>query len=157
MSFYYSMFAVRADGSVMTSGYDASGELGLGSVIGGSTLGPVAVRAETCTSLPCGDALTGVTALASGNGTATLALKNGLIFGWGSRGSGLLGPVASGSQPFPRPVASPGVSGFKSLSASNLHALVIGPGNAVYAWGSNLRFALGDTDNRTAPTLVAVP
>lgn len=159
MSFYYSLFVVRADGSVMTSGYDGNGELGLGSVIGGSTLGPVAVRAETCVSLPCADTLTGVTALASGNGTATLALKNGQILGWGSRGSGLLGAVASGGQPFPRPVASPGVSGFTALSASNLHALVIGPGNVVYAWGSGLRGALGDgTENaRTAPAMVTVP
>jgi hypothetical protein len=157
MSFYYSLFVVRADGSVMTSGYDGFGELGLGSVIGGSTLGPVAVRAETCASLPCADTLTGVTALASGNGAATLALKNGQILGWGSRGSGLLGPVASGGQPFPRPVASPGVSGFTALSASNLHALVIGPGNVVYAWGSGLRGALGDGvdgNTRTAPGMV---
>ena len=80
-----------------------------------------------------------------------------MILGWGSRGSGLLGPVASGSQPFPRPVDSPGVSGFTALSASHRHALVIGPGNAVYAWGSNLRFALGDTQDRAAPTLVTVP
>jgi alpha-tubulin suppressor-like RCC1 family protein len=157
MSFYYSLFVVRADGSVVTSGYDGAGELGLGSVIGGSTLGPVAVRAETCTSLPCADALTGVSALASGNSVATLALKNGQILGWGSRTSGLLGPVASGSQPFPRLVASPGVSGFTALSVSNTHALVIGPGNVVYAWGSNLRFALGDTQNRDAPTMVTVP
>ncbi|MDZ7652733.1 MAG: hypothetical protein U5L03_09390 [Burkholderiaceae bacterium] len=157
MSFYYSLFVVRADGSVVTSGYDGSGELGLGSVIGGSTLGPVAVKAETCTSLPCADNLTGVTALVSTNSTATLALKNGQILGWGSRGSGLLGPVASGGQPFPRPVASPGLSGFTALSASNLHALVIGPGNVVYAWGSGLRGALGDGvdgNTRTAPGMV---
>lgn len=160
MSFYYSLFVVRADGSVVTSGYDGFGELGLGSVIGGSTLGPVAVRAETCASLPCADTLTGVTALASGNGAATLALKNGQILGWGSRGSGLLGPVASGGQPLPRPVASPGLSGFTALSASNVHALVIGPGNVVYAWGSGLRGALGDGvdgSSRTAPGMVTVP
>jgi alpha-tubulin suppressor-like RCC1 family protein len=53
-------------------------------------------------------------------------------------------------------VPSPAASGFTALSASDKHALVIGPGNAVYAWGSNLRFALGDTRDRTAPTLVTV-
>ena len=160
MSFYYSLFVVRADGSVMTSGYDGNVELGLGSVVGGSTLGPVAVKAETCASLPCADNLTGVTALASGNGAATLALKNGQILGWGGCGSGLLGPVASGGQPFPRPVASPALSGFTALSASNVHALVLGPGNVVYAWGSGLRGALGegiDGSSRTAPGMVSVP
>ncbi len=151
MSVYYALFVLRADGN---------GELGLGSVVGGSTLGPVAVKAETCASLPCADSLTGVTALASGNGAATLALKNGQILGWGSRGSGLLGPVASGGQPFPRAVASPGLSGLTALSASNLHALVIGPGNVVYAWGSGLRGALGDgidRSSRTPPGMVSVP
>jgi alpha-tubulin suppressor-like RCC1 family protein len=49
------------------------------------------------------------------------------------------------------------VSGFAALSASEAHALVIGPGNVVYAWGSNQEFALGDTQERTAPTLVTVP
>ena len=157
MSFYYSLFVVRADGSVMTSGYDGTGELGLGSVIGGSILGPLPVLAETCTSLPCTDVLTGVTSIAGTAASATLALKNGQILGWGSRGSGMLGPVVSGSQLFPRPVSSPGVSGFTALSASNRHALVIGPGNVVYAWGSNLRFALGNTQDRAEPTLVTVP
>ncbi|MFO0519516.1 MAG: hypothetical protein ACK515_03705 [bacterium] len=151
---------LRAGGSVVTSGYDGNGELGLGSVVGGSTLGPVAVKAETCASLPCADNLTGVTALASGNGAATLALKNGQILGWGGCGSGLLGPVASGGQPFPRPVASPALSGFTALSASNVHALVIGPGNVVCAWGSGLRGALGDGidgSSLTAPGMVSVP
>jgi hypothetical protein len=157
MSFYYSLFVVRADGSVMTSGYDSNGELGLGSVIGGSTLGPRPVLAETCTGLPCADVLTGVTAIAGTTPGATLALKNGQILAWGARDSnGLRGPGVTAPQPFPRSVAS-SVTGFTALSASHAHALVIGPGNVVYAWGSNLRFALGDTDNRTAPTLVTVP
>ncbi len=157
MSFFYSLFVVRADGSVMTSGYDGIGELGLGSAIGGSALGPLPVLAESCSTLPCTELLTGVSAIVGTARSATLALKNGQILGWGSRGSGLLGPVVSGSQLFPRPVSSPGVSGFSALSASYAHALAIGPGNVVYAWGSNLRFALGDTLDRDAPTMVTVP
>jgi hypothetical protein len=160
MSFYYSMFAVRADGSVMTSGYDNTGELGLGSVIGGSILGPLPVKAESCTGLPCNDVLTGVTAIAATQTGATLALKNGQILGWGARDSnGLRGPGVTANQPFPRPVAS-AVTGFTALSASYAHALVIGPGNVVYAWGSGLRAALGDGidgGTRTAPAMVTVP
>lgn len=159
MSFYYSLFAVRADGSVMTSGYDNTGELGLGSVIGGSILGPRSVLAETCTSLPCGDALTGVAAIAATQTGATLALKNGQILGWGARDSnGLRGPGVTANQPFPLAVPST-VSGFTALSASYAHALVIGPGNVVYAWGSGLRGALGDGtgNDRTAPGMVTTP
>ncbi|MDP2005073.1 MAG: hypothetical protein Q8K45_05305 [Rubrivivax sp.] len=157
MSFYYSLFVVRADGSVVTSGYDGAGELGLGSVIGGSTLGPLPVKAESCTSLPCADPLTGVTAISGTTAGVTLALKNGAILGWGAgNSSGLRGPGASSNQPFPRSVPST-VSGLTALSASHTHALVIGPGKVVYAWGSNLRFALGDTQDRAAPTMVTVP
>jgi alpha-tubulin suppressor-like RCC1 family protein len=160
MSFYYSLFAVRADGSVMTSGYDATGELGLGSVIGGSILGPLPVLAESCTGLPCADVLTGVTAIVGTTTGATLALKNGMILGWGARdSSGLRGPGVTAHQPFPRAVPST-VTGFTALSASHAHALVIGPGNVVYAWGSGLRGALGDGMNggmRTEPGMVTVP
>jgi len=162
MSFYYSLFVVRADGSVMTSGYDIAGELGLGSVIGGSILGPLPVKAESCTGLPCADVLTGVTAIAATQVGNTLALKNGQILAWGqvdSGTNGLRGPGAATNQPFPRPVPST-VSGFTALSASYAHALVIGPGNVVYAWGSGLRGALGDgtsSGTRSAPDMVTVP
>jgi alpha-tubulin suppressor-like RCC1 family protein len=159
MSFYYSLFVLRGDGSVLTSGYDGSGELGLGSVLGGSVLGPLPVLAETCVASNCADALTGIAALASNSSLSTLALKNGAILGWGSRGSGLLGPEGGLPQPFPRLVPS-GVTGFTALSSANAHALAIGPGNVVYAWGSGLRAALGDGVNggtRTAPGLVSVP
>ncbi len=160
MSFYYSLFAVRADGSVMTSGYDNTGELGLGSVIGGSILGPLPVLAETCSSLPCADVLTGVTAIAATQTGATLALKNGQILGWGARDSnGLRGAGVTANQPFPRPVPST-VSGFTALSASYAHALVIGPGNVVYAWGSGTRGTLGDGvdgSTRTEPGMVTTP
>ena len=136
MSFYYSLFVVRADGSVMTSGYDNTGELGLGSVIGGSTLSPRPVLAESCTSLPCADLLTGVTSIVGTTSGATLALKNGQILAWGARDTnGLRGPGVTANQPFPRSLPST-VTGFTALSASNVHALVIGPGNVVYAWGS---------------------
>ncbi|MCE9659225.1 MAG: hypothetical protein K8R60_11750 [Burkholderiales bacterium] len=160
MSFYYSLFVVRADGSVMTSGYDANGELGLGSVIGGSILGPLPVLAETCTGLPCADLLTGVSAIVGTTTGATLALKNGQILGWGARDSnGLRGPGVTANQPIPRPVPST-VTGFTALSASYAHALVIGPGNVVYAWGSGLRGALGDGvdgGTRTEAGMVMVP
>jgi alpha-tubulin suppressor-like RCC1 family protein len=158
MSFYYSLFVVRADGSVMTSGYDNTGELGLGSVVGGSTLGPLPVKAESCAALPCADVLSGVTAIAGTTAGVTLALKSGQILGWGAAANSLRGPGATGNQPFPRPVPS-AVAGFTALSASNAHALVIGPGNVVYAWGSGLRGALGDGANgntRTAPGLVTI-
>lgn len=145
MSFYYALFAVRADGTVVTSGYNNANELGLGALVQGTvTNGPVPLLAESCSSNACADMLTGVSAIASNNVNTTLALKNGQLLGWGSHANGLLGVSgSSGNQPYPRSLtASP--TGLTALSSSNAHALVIGPGNVVYSWGSGLRGALGD-------------
>jgi hypothetical protein len=159
-AFYYSLFAIRGDGSVAVSGYNWNDELGLGDLAQGAYVsGPVLLLAETCASTPCAEALTGVTAIASA-GTTTLALQNGRILGWGMVANGLLGPAATGvAQSYARPVA-PGLAGVSALSAQHAHALAIGPGNVVYAWGSGLRGALGDGVDgmtRNVPTMVTVP
>jgi len=156
-AFYLSLFAIRADGSVMVSGYDNSNELGRGDLVSGTNVaGPLPVLAETCSSAACADVLTGVTSVHGTNNGTTLALKNGQVLGWGVRSSGLLGVGSGLVQSYPRPLPS-SVSGLSSLSASNAHALAIGPGNVVYAWGSGARGALGDGADggtRTAPALV---
>jgi alpha-tubulin suppressor-like RCC1 family protein len=154
MSYYSSLFVVRADGSVVSSGtYEAAGELGNGRPDG--SLRPWSIRGP-CSSSPC-EVLTGVTAIASTNSLVTLALENGRILGWGASNSfGLRGPNVGFNSPYPQVVPST-VSGFTALSASHTHALVIGPGNVVYAWGSNQRGALGNgtiNGQRTAPEMV---
>ena len=159
MSFYYSAFIVRNDGSVWTSGYDQSGEMGLGAALTATTNGPVAVFAETCTTTGCADRLTGVTSIVSNDNWTTLALKGGHIYGWGNRQNGLLGAVQVQPQLFPAEVVAP-VSGFTAVASGGRHALAIGPSNTVYSWGSGLRGALGDGvdgNTRTAPALVLVP
>lgn len=159
MSFYYSLFAVRADGSVVVSGYNGGTELGLGNVPAAAFNGPLPVLAETCSTTPCSTALTGVSTVVSNEGQTTLALQNGRLLGWGSPGSSLLGPGLSGNQPYPRPVPTT-LLGLSGLSSANRHALVVGPGGAVYSWGSGARGALGDGvsgSSRTVPTLVTVP
>jgi alpha-tubulin suppressor-like RCC1 family protein len=159
MTFFYSLLAIRKDGSVWTSGYDTSAELGLGTVIGGAVNGPVPLYAETCTAATCTDRLTGVTAIVSNDNQTTLALKAGGILGWGQRRSGLLGPDDASPQLFPREV-SPRTSRFTALSSGHTHALVIGPHRVVYAWGSGFRGALGDGvdgGKREVPGIVYVP
>jgi alpha-tubulin suppressor-like RCC1 family protein len=154
MSFYSSLFVVRADGSVVSNGIrDSAGELGNGSPDG--SLRPWSIRGP-CSSNPC-EVLTGVTAIASTSSSVTLALENGRILGWGASNSfGLRGPNVQFNSPLAQVVPST-VSGFTALSASHTHALVIGPGNVVYAWGSNQRGALGNgtsSGQRTAPEMV---
>ncbi|MFN5164671.1 MAG: hypothetical protein ACK5JG_04870 [Pseudomonadota bacterium] len=159
-SFYYSLFGIRTDGTVFASGYSNNTELGTGDVPSAAYNGPLQVIADTCTATPCTSFLTGVDAIVSTNSLATLALRSGQIYGWGRNLNGLLGlPSGTPSQvPYPRLV--PASVAMTAISASNIHALAIGPGNAVYAWGSGLRGALGDGvggNTRTSPQLVTLP
>lgn len=159
-SFYYSLFGIRTDGTVFASGYSNNTELGTGDVPAGTYNGPLQVIGEACTATPCTSFLTGVDAIVSTNSLATLALRSGQIYGWGRNLNGLLGlPSGTPSQvPYPRLV--PASVAMTSISASNIHALAIGPGNAVYSWGSGLRGALGDEvdgNTRTSPQLVTLP
>jgi alpha-tubulin suppressor-like RCC1 family protein len=48
-------------------------------------------------------------------------------------------------------------TGFQAVSAGNRHALAIGPGNVIYAWGFRESGGLGDgaiTGLTTTPTMV---
>ncbi len=145
-------YALRADGSVVTGGYSSAGSMGLGPVADNQNLpGPLPVLAETCTALPCAGVLNGVTAVAGSAANVTLALKNGRILAWGAANQPMLGNAAR--RDFPQPLANSG-AGYTALSASNIHALVIGPGNAVYSWGSDLRNALGRRVDSGAPDTV---
>ena len=159
-TFYYSLFAVDNTGAVRTSGESADDELGLGDLAQFTRFDPVSVLAETCTTLPCADLLTGVSDIATNNQLTTLAIKQGRILGWGNAGNGLLGPgfPANATQPFPRFIPAT-LTGVTQISSANSHALVVGPANAVYAWGNGLRGTLGDglDTNRDTPTLVIVP
>lgn len=160
-SFYYSLFGIRTDGTVFTSGYSGNTELGTGDVPAATYNGPLQVIAETCTATPCTSFLTGVDAIVSTNSLATLALRSGQIYGWGRNLNGLLGLPAGfppAQVPYPRLVTAS--VAMTAISASNIHALAIGPGNAVYSWGSGLRGALGDGvdgNTRTTPQLVTLP
>ncbi len=156
MSFFSSLFVVRVDGSVMSSGYNSSDELGLGALVSGTQVnGPLPLLATSCAATPCTSLISGVTVLVSNDSQSTLALQAGQILGWGSGAQGLLGPGVAGNQKqsYPRPVPTP-ISGFTALSSAQGHALAIGPGQVVYAWGSGLRGALGDGvdgSQRSAP------
>lgn len=159
-SFYYSLFGIRTDGTVFASGYSNNVELGTGDVPAATYNGPLQVIAETCTATPCTSFLTGVDAIVSTNSLATLALRSGQIYGWGRNLNGLLGlPSGTPAQvPYPRLV--PASVAMTAISASNVHALAIGPGDAVYAWGAGQRGALGDGvdgNTRTTPQLVTLP
>lgn len=155
---YFNLMVLRDDGSVAVSGYSSNDALGLGPLADGSVInGPVPVLSDSCSALPCAATLAGVTDLAATQAQVTLALRDGRILAWGAANRPLQGGAATRLS-FPRLLPGAG-SGYGAISASHTHALAIGPGGAVYAWGAGLRGALGDGsgNSQTAPVLVTVP
>lgn len=86
----------------------------------------------------------------------TTALRSdGVLWGWGSAGSGQLGiGSVSGSQLLPR--LAPGLSGITQVAASDYYSLVVHSGGAVSAFGTNSSGQLGEgtTTTRMWPTSV---
>lgn len=150
---YNSLFVLRADGSLATSGRNEHQELGLGNQPFGTAVdGPVSVLASA------GTPLAAITQVVSTNVQVSLALQDGLILVWGAGNQPLNGAETQATG-YPQWLPSSG-SGWRALSASHAHALVIGANGAVYSWGRGLRGALGDGvdgGSTLAPTLVSVP
>ncbi|HNW61616.1 MAG TPA: hypothetical protein PLX45_13280 [Piscinibacter sp.] len=150
---YVSLFVTRADGSVMVSGRNDGGELGVGPQASGTVNnGPVALLASA------GVAFDGVQALVSSQVQVSLALRQGRIHVWGAANQ----PLQGGSPAridYAQQLPASG-DGWRALSAGNAHAMAIAANGAVYTWGNGLRGALGngvDNGSVLAPNLVTVP
>jgi alpha-tubulin suppressor-like RCC1 family protein len=129
-TFYYSMLALRSDGTGAASGYNSNGDLGIGNSTTATFNGPLPVLSDN---------MTGFSTTGTG---VSLALRNGEILVWGkSVSQGLMGPSITESNV---PVSPFALSGFTQVSGGNSHALALGPGGTVYSWGHCLRGALGD-------------
>lgn len=136
------------DGTLRSVGRNAFGQLGDGVSSGASrtTLQNVATPV-TLAALP--------EALSVGYETV-LAIEpaNGALWGWGD-GYGLISSTPNEAVVAPRRIGTG--TGFKAVSAGNRHALAIGPGNVIYAWGFRESGGLGDgeiTGLTITPTMV---
>ena len=138
----------HADGTLRSVGRNAFGQLGDGVSSGAArttlqnVVTPVALAAEP-------------QALSVGRETV-LAIEqaNGALWGWGD-GYGLLSSTPNEAVVAPRRIGTG--TGFQAVSAGNRHALAIGPGNVIYAWGFRESGGLGDgeiTGLMTTPTMV---
>jgi len=150
---YNSLFVLRADGTLATSGRNEHLELGLGDQPFGTQVdGPTNVLASA------GAPFAGVSQMVSTDVQVSLALQDGLIMVWGAGNQALKGAetLATG---YPQWLPGSG-SGWRALSASHDHALAIAANRAVYSWGRGLRGALGngvDGGSLLSPNLVTVP
>ncbi|HEX4186627.1 MAG TPA: IPT/TIG domain-containing protein [Solirubrobacteraceae bacterium] len=124
--------ALMSNGTVMAWGDDESGQLGNG-VVKPSSLVPIAVKG-----------LTGVTAISAGGEFSLALTKAGTVEAWGSDESGQLGNVGFEESLSAVPVQVSGLSGVTAIAAGAQHALALGSGGTLMAWGEDTYGELGN-------------
>jgi alpha-tubulin suppressor-like RCC1 family protein len=113
--------ALRSDGSVWSWGGNFNGQLGDGTT---------AQR-----SLPAKiSALGNVIAIAAGYDFSLAVTSDGRVFAWGNNSGGQLG-LGTEVQSTPVPTAIPGLSGVRTVAASNRFALAVRQDGTLWAWG----------------------
>jgi alpha-tubulin suppressor-like RCC1 family protein len=139
----YHSLALKDDGTVWGWGRNFTGQLGDGSIT--DRLTPVQVKTIG------GSPLTGVVAIAAGDGH-NLALKgDGTVWAWGWNRYGQLGDGTSASDeylPWPVQVKGAGgsgvLTGVTAIAAGERHSLAIRSDGTAWAWGWNIYGQLGD-------------
>lgn len=124
--------ALRSDGSVMSWGYNSSGELGNGNTQTDPVPKPV-------------EGIANAIGVAAGSSHALVLLANGTVLAWGGNYRGELGlGVTSGPETCgmstacsKRPAPIPGLSGVVAISASEGHSVALLQDGTVVAWGSD--------------------
>jgi alpha-tubulin suppressor-like RCC1 family protein len=140
--------AVLSNGTVKCWGYNAQGQLGLGTSTGPDTC----VGGAACSTTPMEvSGLTGVTAIAAGPYHTCALLSGGTVVCWGDNQAGELGngstsgPDTCGSDPCSTsPVAVSGLTGVKAISArGSFTTCALLSTGTVECWGDNTSGELG--------------
>ena len=151
--------AVGPGGVVFGWGNNFFGQLGDGTTTDRTT--PVQACAVGQTA-PCGSFLTGITSVAGGSFSHTVAVgAGGAAFAWGSNGSGQLGDGTNSSRSTPVPVCAVGqtapcsafLTGAGSVSAGTFHSVAVLTNGSVVSWGfnGNGQLGTGNTTSRNVP------
>jgi alpha-tubulin suppressor-like RCC1 family protein len=151
--------AATSDGGVYAWGYNASGQLGNGTLT--ASLVPVAVSSGSL----AGKKISAVAATNDGSAGTSYALSaDGLVYAWGKGASGQLGNQATADSSVPVAVDTGTISALAgkkvvALAAGATHVLALTSDNQVCAWGGGAQGQIGDgsTANRTRPFLVSIP
>jgi len=145
---------LKADGTVLATGANQSGQLGDGTTNTRTTLGPV-------------NGLTDVVALSAGSRHSLALLSNGTVMAWGRTFEGQLGGGGESCNPSAgyglTPALIPGLSNVIAIDTGSGHSLALKSDGTVWAWGLNFNgqtgigVAGGDTCScQTVPVQVGV-
>jgi alpha-tubulin suppressor-like RCC1 family protein len=138
-------FAVKNDGTVWTWGFNAHGELGIGTVGGpGCFDNPQGTNCVALSPVQI-PGLAGVAEVASGSVSTTYAIKtDGTALAWGWNGEGQLGNGTTGGEctdpstpdcVATSPVAVSGLTNVTELAGGNGYALALSSDGLAYGWG----------------------
>ncbi len=98
--------------------------------------------------------LTGVTAVAAGDGHSLALASDGTVWAWGYNGYGQLGDGTNTNRSTPVQVS--GFTGVTAITAGQYHSLALTSDGTVWAWGYNYYDQLGDGTNTNRSTPVQV-
>ncbi len=145
---YKQMLALTSAGTVYGWGFNANGQLGIGSTKK-NVFVPVPVR------IPSGVT---VTAIAAGKYHSLVATSSGLVYAFGLDSNGQLGDNSTQQESLPVIAAVPNDAHVADVAAGDAHSLAL-TSSAVYAWGANSFGQLGDgnTAQSNVPVLVQLP
>lgn len=141
--------ALLANGTYYDWGYNAQGQLGIGTVGGFSKL-PVRVR------LPFGvrQVFEGGSLLR--NGQTLALLTNGALYAWGDGRQYQLGTGNTLTQPSPVRITPPSGVTYRLIATGGATSYAISTKGQVYAWGANGLGQVGDSTTANAPRPVLV-
>jgi alpha-tubulin suppressor-like RCC1 family protein len=123
--------ALLSNGTVTAWGNNREGQLGNGSTTNSKV--PVAVSG-----------VSGVVAIAAGKEHSLALLSNGTVMAWGSDEEDQLGSGVKAGTKSTVPVAVPGLSGVRSISAGGAFSLALLTNGTVMAWGADDMGQLGN-------------
>ncbi|MFD0277000.1 hypothetical protein ACFVHB_24265 [Kitasatospora sp. NPDC127111] len=139
--------ALRADGTVLSWGYNSYGQLGNGT----TTDSPVPVEADLGTAV----------AIAAGGYHSLAVTTSGVVLSWGYNSNGQLGTGSNNNASVPQPVCTPVlcdnyVQNAAAVAAGSFHSLVLNQDGTVLSFGANGYGQLGDgtTTDRNIPVQV---
>ncbi len=152
---YNATFAVKSDGTVWTWGFNAEGELGLGTAGGPACYdNPLGTNCMKLSPVQI-PGLTGVSKIVSGGATTTYALMaDGTVQSWGDNIVGQLGNGPVGDlRTTPGPVT--GLTDVVDVVAGSGFAMARRSDGSVWTWGVNDRGQLGGHGQTDVPTQVS--